>query len=104
MSTLVKTTQDGRRLEVVGQAILLGGKLEAVELVPVEKHPNRRAILEVMPEAAFMAGRVALTAEEGRIAQDALEEGERQFLSDPRAIEERFRHAANRREAELGIE
>ncbi len=104
MSTLVKTTLDGRRLEIVGQAILLDGKLEAVELIPVAKHPNRGAILQVMPDAVFMAGRVALTAEEGRVAQAALDEGERQFLSDPKAIEERFRAAANRREAELGIE
>ena len=104
MSTLVKTTQDGRRLEVVGQAILLDRKLEAVALVPVDKHPNRRAILQAAPDAAFMAGRVALTVEEGCVAQDALDEGERQFLADPKAIEERFRSAANRREAELGIE
>ena len=28
MAVLVKTTQDGRKLEVVGQALMLGGKLE----------------------------------------------------------------------------
>jgi hypothetical protein len=104
MTTLVKTTQDGRKLEVVGQAVLLDGKLEAVELVPVAKHPNRSAILIVAPDAIYMAGRVPLTAEEGKIAQDALDQGEREFLANPKAIEERFRAAANRREAELGIE
>ena len=104
MTTLVKTTQDGRKLEVVAQAVLLDGKLEAVELVPVAKHPNRSAILIVAPDAIFMAGRVPLTAEEGKIAQDALDQGEREFLATPKAIEERFRAAANRREAELGIE
>lgn len=104
MATLVKTTQDGRKVEVIGQAITLGGKLEAVELVAVKDHPNRAAILNVMPEAAYMAGRIALTEEEGKIALEALAKGEEQFLSSPQAIEERFRYAARRREAELGIE
>lgn len=104
MSTLVKTTQDGRKLEVVGPALMLNGKLEAVELIPVKDHPNRAAILQVMPEAAFMAGRVALTAEEGKLALEALDLGQKQYYSSPIAIEEKFRLAANRREAELGIE
>lgn len=104
MTTLVKTTQDGRRLEVVGPALLLGGKLEAVELIPVKDHPNRAAILNTMPEAAYMAGRVALTEDEGKIALEALDQGQRDYFSNPTAISERFRLAANRREAELGIE
>lgn len=104
MATLVKTTQDGRKLEVVGMAILLGGKLEADELTPVLDHPNRYAILKVMPEAAYLAGRVALTAEEAEIAKAALAKGQDQFMTNPMAIEERFRMAARRREAELGIE
>jgi hypothetical protein len=104
MATLVKTTRDGRKVEVVGQAITLGGKLEAVELIAVKDHPNRAAILNFMPEAAYMAGRVALTEEEGKIVLEALAKGEEAFLANPRAIEERFRHAARRREAELGIE
>jgi hypothetical protein len=102
--TLVKTTQDGRKLEVVGPAILLGGKLEDIELIAVKDHPNREAILKLMPEAVFMAGRVALTAEEARIAQAALDEGQKAYYSNPAAAHERFRLAANRREAELGIE
>ncbi len=104
MTTLVKTTQDGRKLEVAGPALLLAGKLEAVELIPVKDHPNRAAILNIMPEAAYMAGRVALTAEEGKIALEALDKGQKDYYSNPTAIEERFRLAANRREAELGIE
>ena len=63
-TTLVKTTQDGRKLEVIGLAICLDGKLEAFELIEVKLHPNKRAIREVMPEATYMAGRVALTREE----------------------------------------
>jgi len=104
MATLVKTTLDGRKVEVVGQAITLSGKLEAVELIPVKDHPNRAAILKAMPEAAYMAGRVALTQEEGKVVLEALAKGEEQFLANPHAIEERFRAAARRREAELGIE
>lgn len=104
MATLIKTTLDGRKLEVVGQAILLGGRLEATELMTVATHPNRAGILQAAPDAVYMAGRVTLTADEGKIAQDALDAGEKEFLSDPKAIEERFRAAANRREAELGIE
>jgi hypothetical protein len=104
MSTLVKTTQDGRKVEVIGQAITLAGKLEAIELVPVKSHPNRVAILNAMPEAAYMAGRVALTEEEGKLVLEALAKGEANLLANPQAIEERFRAAANRREAELGIE
>jgi hypothetical protein len=104
MKTLVKTTLDGRKLEVVGPTLQLDGKLETMELFPVKDHPNRNAILHVMPDAVFMAGRVALTAEEGRIAQEALDEGHKEYFSHPTAIEERFRMAARRREAELGIE
>ena len=103
-TTLVKTTQDGRKLEVVGQAITLGGKLEAVDLFPVKDHPNRYNILKDLPEAAYMAGRVPLTAEEGKVALEALAKGEAEFLTNPKAIEERFRFAARAREAELGIE
>ena len=36
MPTLVKVTQDGRKLEVVGLAILLDGQLEAFELIEVK--------------------------------------------------------------------
>ena len=60
----VKTTQDGRKLEVIGLAICLDGQLEAFELIEVKLHPNQRAIWTVMPEATHMAGRVALTREE----------------------------------------
>jgi hypothetical protein len=104
MATLVKMTLDGRKVEIVGQALMLGGKLEAMDLIPIKDHPNRHNILSAMPEAAFMAGRVALTEDEGKIALEALAKGERAFLASPQAIEERFRAAARRREVELGIE
>ena len=66
MAALVKITQDGRKLEVVGLAILLDGELEAFDLIEVKLHPNRRAIVQVLPEATHMAGRVALTRRRSR--------------------------------------
>lgn len=88
----------------MGLAICLDGKLEAFELMEVALHPNRRAILEVMPEATHMAGRIALTREEAAIVQEAFDKAEAQILASPAAINERFRLAVNRRSAKEGIE
>jgi hypothetical protein len=104
MVTLVKTTEDGRKLEVVGLAICLDGKLEAFELIEVKMHPNRRAIWNVMPEATHMAGRVALTREQADIVFNAFKEAEAQIIADPAAINERFRIAAMWKAREQGIE
>ena len=104
MATLVKITQDGRKLEVIGLAMCLDGKLEAFELIEVKLHPNRRAIWGVAPEATHMAGRVALTREEAEIVFRAFKEAEAQILADPIAINERFRIAAMWKAREQGIE
>ncbi len=104
MATLVKVTEDGRKLEVVGLAILLGGQLEAFELIEVKMHPNRRKILQVMPEATHMAGRVALTKEEAAVVEAAFKEAKAQILANPAAINERFRIAAMWKAREQGIE
>lgn len=104
MATLVKTTQDGRRLEVIGLAIYLDGKLEAFELMEVKLHPNRRAIWNVVPEATHIAGRVPLTREEADIVFAAFKEAEAQILANPAAINERFRIAAMWKAREQGIE
>ena len=103
-TTLVKTTQDGRKLEVIGLAICLEGQLEAFELIEVKLHPNRRAIWQVMPEATHMAGRVALTQAEADIVVAAFKEAEAQILASPAAINERFRIAAMWKAREQGIE
>jgi hypothetical protein len=103
-TTLVKTTQDGRKLEVIGLAICLEGQLEAFELIEVKLHPNRRAIWQVMPEATHMAGRVALTQKEADIVTSAFKEAEAQILASPAAINERFRIAAMWKAREQGIE
>ena len=104
MATLVKTTQDGRKLEVIGLAICLDGELEAFELIEVKMHPNRRAIWRVMPEATHMAGRVALTREEAEIVTGAFKQAEGEILASPTAINERFRIAAMWKAREQGIE
>jgi hypothetical protein len=104
MATLIKTTQDGRKLEVVGLAILLDAQLEAFELIEVKLHPNRRAIWTVMPEATHMAGRVALTCEEADLVMRAFKEAEAEILASPAAINERFRIAAMWKAREQGIE
>jgi len=104
MATLVKTTQDGRKLEVIGLAICLNGELEAFELIEVKLHPNKRAIWNVMPDATHMAGRVALTREEADIVRCAFKEAEAQILANPTAINERFRIAAMWKAREQGIE
>jgi hypothetical protein len=103
-TTLVKTTQDGRKLEVIGLAICLDGELEAFELIEVKVHPNRRAIWQVMREATHMAGRVALTQEEAETVVNAFKAAEAEILADPAAINERFRIAAMWKAREQGIE
>jgi len=104
MATLVKTTQDGRRLEVIGLAICLDGKLEAFELIEVKAHPNRRAIWAAVPDATHMAGRVPLTQAEADIVAEAFGKAEAEILANPAAINERFRIAAMRKAREQGIE
>src|SRR3974390_3166799 len=104
MATLVKTTQDGRKLEVIGLAIWLDGELEAFELIEVKLHPNRRAIWQAMPEATHMAGRVALMRDEAAIVFKAFKEAGVEFPASPPAINERFRIAAMWKAREQGIE
>jgi hypothetical protein len=102
--TYVKTTQDGRKLEVVGLAICLDGQLECFELMDVKMHPNRRSIWTKAPEADFIAGRVTLTKEEAKIVYAALKEANDEILASPQAMAERFRIAFMHRAREQGIE
>jgi hypothetical protein len=104
MTTLVKTTQDGRNLEVIGLAICLDGELEAFELIEVKMHPNRRAICAAAPDATHMAGRVTLTREEADIVFGAFKAAEAEILASPAAINERFRIAAMWKARDQGIE
>jgi len=102
--TYVKTTKDGRKLEVVGLAVVLDDKLECFELMDVKLHPNRRAILRAAPEADFMAGRVTLTKEEAEIVRKAIQEANDEIIANPQAMNERFRIAFMHRAREQGIE
>jgi hypothetical protein len=103
-TTLVKTTLDGRKLEVIGLAICLAGELEAFELIEVKQHPNKRKILETAPDAVYVAGRVTLTQAEADIVFDAFKRAEAEILASPAAINERFRIAAMWKAREQGIE
>lgn len=103
-TTLIKTTSDGRKLEVSGLALLLDGQLEAFDLTEVKLHPNKRKIWEVHPEATHLAGRVTLTREEADLVEKAFKEAEAEILASPVAINERFRIAMMWRARSEGIE
>jgi hypothetical protein len=103
-TTLVKTTEDGRKLEVKGFGIFLDGALEAFDLTEVKLHPNRRAIWTAAPDATHMAGRVTLTQQEADIVTEALKQAQAEMLANPQAIAERFRIAAMWKAREQGIE
>ncbi|MFO1107706.1 MAG: hypothetical protein U1E61_00835 [Bradyrhizobium sp.] len=104
MAVLIKTTLDGRKLEVAGLAITLDGRLEATELIEVPAHPHRRAIRAAVPDATHMAGRVPLTSEQAAAVTAALQQAEADLLANPVAIHERFRIAAMMKAREQGIE
>jgi len=91
--TYVKTTQDGRRVEVIGGQLCLAGVPETTLLVPLSEHPNRQAIARVMHDAAYMAGRLPLTLSEDATAQGALTQEQRQFDASPSGINQRIRRA-----------
>ena len=95
MNTYIKTTVDGRKVEVIGAVVCLEGKPEAERLVPVIEHPNWRAILEAAPEATHMAGRLPLTVDEAQKAQLAMNAARSAFDGSPAAVAERSRLAIN---------
>lgn len=95
MSTFIKTTQDGRKVEVIGLAVCIGGNKEATGLIPVGEHPNRAAILDAVPDATHMAGRLPLTAEEAIATQTALNEAQEAYARSPKGLSERIRSAQN---------
>ena len=95
MSIYIKTTQDGRKVEVIGKSICLDGKREADHLVAVIQHPNWRAILDAVPDATHMAGRLPLTVDEAEKAQLAMNAGQESYDNNPTGIAERARLAIN---------
>lgn len=102
--TLVKTTQDGRPVEVIDGWVCLAGLKEADTLVPIIEHPNRQAILAAVPGATHMAGRLPLTHEEAAIAQGAMTAGQRTIDTSPMAIAQRLRRAMWAKAVAEGVE
>jgi hypothetical protein len=89
----VKTTLDGRRVEVIGRHVCLGGVPEAEQLVVLDEHPNRQAVLKAVPKATHMAGRLPLTLAEASTAQAALRRAHETFDGTPQGARERLRQA-----------
>lgn len=92
-STFIKTTQDGRQVEVKEGWIWLGEVREANHLIALDEHPNRQAILRAVPGASHVAGRLPLTLPEAAVAQKALSAGQREFDASPGGITQRIRRA-----------
>lgn len=92
---LIRHTDDGRRVEVIGRFVCMDGRREADALVEVRSHPNRRAIWQAVPDATHMAGRIALTADEAARARAALDVAHAAHQATPFAVAERMRHAAD---------
>jgi hypothetical protein len=95
MTTLIRTTADGRKVEVIGLYICLDGKKEAEGLIPLGQHPNREAVINIVPEARYMAGRLPLTEAEAAIAGAALEAARIEYENSPKGLAERMRKTQN---------
>ena len=104
MNTYVKTTQDGRKVEVIDGWVCLAGIRETDHVVELSEHPNRQAVQKAVPGATHIAGRIPLRHDEAAIAQGALSAALRQFDSDPIAIMDRFRKVVWAKAAADGVE
>jgi hypothetical protein len=93
MAVLVKTTRDGRKFEVIGRHLCLDGVPEAETLTVLDEHPNRQAILQAVPRATHVAGRLPLTLPEASVAQAALRAAQESYDGSPAAINARLRQA-----------
>lgn len=100
----IKTTQDGRKVEVIGAWVCLAGVREADSLVPLEEHPNRQAIAKAVPGATHAAGRLPLTLAQAAMAQNALSAAQRAFDASPAGITQRIRKAVWAKTAAEGVE
>jgi hypothetical protein len=89
----VKTTLDGREVEVINGWVCLDGKPETDEVIVLDEHPNRQAILKAVPKATHMAGRLPLTMAEASVAQGALRRHHDTFDGSALAVTERLRQA-----------
>ncbi len=92
-ATYIKTTLDGRKVEVIEGWICLGGAREADCLIPMDEHPNRQAIVRAVPGATHAGGRLPFTLAEAAAVQSALSIAQRNFDASPAGITQRLRHA-----------
>jgi hypothetical protein len=99
----IRTTSDGRKIEVIDGKVCVDGRPVADSLVDVKTHPNKEAIYFALPNAAFMAGPIVLTDEEASVVRGAIEAA-KPGMQDRIEIEERFRKRWNSRAFESGIE
>jgi hypothetical protein len=102
--TFIKTTQDGRKVEVIDGWVCLAGVREANNLVPMDEHPNRQAIMRAVPGASHAAGRLPLTLVEAAMAQQALSAEQREFDASPSGITQRIRQAVWAKATAEGVE
>lgn len=102
--TLIRHTSDGRRIEVIGRWVCLDGRPEADQLVVIDEHPNRQAILARVPQATHVAGRLPLTLAEASVAQAALRRETDTFDGSPAAVRERLRAAVWQKVIAEGVE
>jgi len=102
--TCIKTTQDGRKVEVIDGWVCLDGVREADSLIPMEEHPNRQAITKAVPGATHAAGRLPFTLAEAAMAQNALSAAQRVFDASPAGITQRLRHAVWAKATAEGVE
>lgn len=103
-TVLVKTTADGRRVEVIDGWVCLAGAREANHLVPLIEHPNRQAIARAVPGATHMAGRLPLLHDEAAIALGAMSAAQREFDASPSGISQRIRLAVWAKAQAEGVE
>ncbi|WP_298828951.1 hypothetical protein [uncultured Piscinibacter sp.] len=101
---LIRTTRDGRRIEVIGRHVCLDGRPEADALVVLDEHPNRQAILRAVPLATHVAGRLPLTLAEASVVQAALRRANDGFDGTPQAARERLRQVVWRKSIGDGVE
>ena len=88
----VKHLSDDRVVEVIGRHVCIDGQPEADHLVVIDEHPNRQAILKVVPGATHVAGRLPLTMPQASVAQAALRRAHDRFDGSPHAVSERLRN------------
>jgi hypothetical protein len=103
-ATFIKSTQDGRRVEVIDGWICLAGVREADSLIALDEHPNRQAIARAVPGASHVAGRLPLTLPEAAAVQAALSQERRNFDANPNAIAQRLRMAMWAKATADGVE